>query len=437
MAWNEPEDPGSRPPRPQPPAGGWMARVRKGLSAGRGTPLLAGLAALLVVAWLFSGLYKIEEGERGALLRLGAFAGERGPGLGWHLPWPFEDVVAIDLGKVQETSFQSRLFTADTALVNASFSVQYQLRDLRTVLFGLRDAEVTLRQAALAEARQAVAAQPLDAMIGGSGRAPVREAMRTALQADLDRLGAGLDVQAVDLTDVQVPESVLAAQRDVSQAGEERARQRSEAEGAAADIVARSTGAAQRQRLEAEAYKLQVLGTAEGDALRFEQLLPAYEKNPQVLRDRLYIETMETILARSRKLLLDGKGAGNTIYLPLDKMFDGAAMRGSGVMGALDEPASQGATPSAAPAAAPAASAPATAALPGGAAAATPGAANAGVAGAGTVGAGKPGAAAAPVAAAGGSGAQGAGGAAAPSAAAPSAPAVDRSSGRSRERDTR
>ena len=437
MAWNEPEDPGSRPPRPQPPAGGWLARVRKGLSAGRGTPQLAGLAALLVVAWLFSGLYKIEEGERGALLRLGAFAGERGPGLGWHLPWPFEDVVAIDLGKVQETSFQSRLFTADTALVNASFSVQYQLRDLRTVLFGLRDAEVTLRQAALAEARQAVAAQPLDAMIGGSGRAPVREAMRTALQADLDRLGAGLDVLAVDLTDVQVPESVLAAQRDVSQAGEERARQRSEAEGAAADIVARSTGAAQRQRLEAEAYKLQVLGTAEGDALRFEQLLPAYEKNPQVLRDRLYIETMETILARSRKLLLDGKGAGNTIYLPLDKMFDGAAMRGSGVMGALDEPASQGATPSAAPAAAPAASAPATAALPGGAAAATPGAANAGVAGAGTVGAGKPGAAAAPAAAAGGSGAQGAGGAAAPSAAAPSAPAVDRSSGRSRERDTR
>jgi membrane protease subunit HflK len=423
MAWNEPEDPGSRPPRPQPPAGSWLARARKRLSAGRGTPLLAGLAALLVVAWLFSGLYKIEEGERGALLRLGAFAGERGPGLGWHLPWPFEDVVAIDLGKVQETSFQSRLFTADTALVNASFSAQYQLRDLRTVLFGLRDAEATLRQAALAEARQAVAAQPLDAMIGGSGRAMVREAMRTALQADLDRLGAGLNVQAVDLTDVQVPESVLAAQRDVSQAGEERARQRSEAEGAAADIVARSTGAAQRQRLEAEAYKLQVLGTAEGDALRFEQLLPAYEKNPQVLRDRLYIETMETILARSRKLLLDGKGAGNTIYLPLDKMFDGAAVRGSGVMGAIDEPAVQGAAPVAAPAA-PAATAPAVSEAT---------AAASGAAATGAAGASKAGAASAPAASAVGNGAAGV----ASAAPVPSAPAVDRSSGRSRARDTR
>jgi membrane protease subunit HflK len=438
MAWNEPEDPGSRPPRPQPPAGGWLARVRKGLTAGRGTPLLAGLAVLLVVAWLFSGLYKIEEGERGALLRLGAFAGERGPGLGWHLPWPFEDVVAIDLGKVQATSIQSRLFTSDTALVNASFSVQYQVRDLRTVLFGLRDAEGTLRQAALAEARQAVAMQPLEAMIDGSGRALVREAMRSALQSDLDRLGAGLAVQAVDLTDVQVLESVLAAQRDVSQAGEERTRRLREADGAAADIVARSTGAAQRQRLEAEAYKLQVLGTAEGDAVRFEQLLPAYEKNPQVLRDRLYIETMETILARSRKLLLDGKGAGNTIYLPLDKMFDGAAVRGSGVTGVLEEPATQGAPAAAALAGGSAAGVPVpTPAAEPAAGAVAPGVANAGAGNPGPVNpgpanAGKVGTAAAPVAGAGGPGAAGAAGAA-PAA----APAVDRSSGRSRERDTR
>jgi len=414
MAWNEPEEPGSRPPRPQPPAGGWLARARKLLAAGRGTPLLLALGGLLVVAWLLGGLYKVEEGERGALLRFGAFAGERGPGLGWHLPWPFEDVVAVDLGKIQDASFQSRLFTSDTALVNASFSVQYQVRDLRTVMFGLRDAEATLRDAALAEARQAVAAQPLDALVGGSGRARIRAAMREALQADLDRLGAGLAVQGVDLTDVQVPETVLAAQRDVSQAGEERARQVREADGAVADLLARSEGAAQRQRLEAEAYKLQVMGTADGDAVRFEQLLPAYEKNPQVLRDRLYIETMETILARSRKLLLDGKGAGNTIYLPLDKMFDGAAMRGSGVSGVLEEPV---AAPAAAPAitAAPSAGAasPATAV-----AAAPAGAGAAGSAPAATV-PGKP--------------------AAAPPAPAPATPApgVDRSAGRSRERDSR
>lgn len=372
--------------------------------------MLLGLGALLVVAWLLGGFYKIEEGERGALLRFGAYAGERGPGLGWHLPWPFEDMVAIDLGKVQASGFQARLFTADTALVNASFSVQYQVRDLRTVLFGLRDAESTLRQAALAEARQAIAAQSLEALVGGSGRAAVRARLREALQADLDRLGAGLAVQGVDLTDVQVPESVLGSQRDVSQAGEERARQVREAEGVAADVVARSEGAAQRQRLEAEAYRLQVVATAEGDALRFEQLLPAYEKNPQVLRDRLYIETMETILARSRKLLLDGKGAGNTIYLPLDKMFDASAVRGSGVTGVIDDAGTAPATGTV-PAGQAAASAPA----PGATALPPPG----------------------PVAGSAATAPAGPGTAKPAAAAAAAAPAVDRASGRSRERETR
>ncbi len=436
MAWNEPEEPGNRPPRPQPPAGGWLARLRRFVSAGRGAPLLLGLGGLLLVAWLLGGLYKVETGERGALLRFGAFAGERGPGLGWHLPWPIEDMAIIDLGKVQESSFQARLFTADTALVNAGFSVQYQLHDLRTVLFGLREAESTLRLAALAEARQAVAAQPLDALVGGSGRAMVRAQLRARLQDDLDRLGAGLTVQGVDVTDVQVPESVLASQRDVSQAGEERERMRREADGAVADVLARSEGAAQRQRLEAEAYKLQVMGTAEGDAVRFEQLLPAYEKNPQVLRDRLYIETMETILARSRKLLLDGKGAGNTIYLPLDKMFDASAVRGSGVSGVLEEPAAAPAGPaSASPASAgPASASPASAspALAGSASATPPAAASqAGPASPANVPA--PGATAMPPASA---------PATAPAGSPAARPAVatpggDRAGSRSRERETR
>ncbi|MFM2286861.1 MAG: hypothetical protein RL684_4, partial [Pseudomonadota bacterium] len=106
MAWNEPEDPGNRPKRPPPAAGGWLARLRLG-SGRHGNTLLTGLAAALVVGWLLTGLYKVEQGERGALLRFGAFAGERGPGLGWHLPWPFEDVIPIDLGRLQEASFQS------------------------------------------------------------------------------------------------------------------------------------------------------------------------------------------------------------------------------------------------------------------------------------------------------------------------------------------
>jgi membrane protease subunit HflK len=352
MAWNDPDDQGSRPRRTPPaPQQGLWRRWRQGWRAApqraRGALALA-VAGTAVLLWLLSGLYKIEAGERGVLLRFGAYAGERGPGLGWHLPWPLEDMAAVNLAHFQNADFQSRVLTADATLVNASFSIQYQVRDARALLFGLRDGEASVRAAGVAEARQALGGHALQELLGGGARPALLEAMRVALQHDLDRLGSGLRVQSVSLTDLQVPESVLAAQRDVVQAGEERARLTAEAQGYAADVVTRTQGVAQRQRLQAEAYRLQVVGTAEGDAARFEQLLPAYERSPQVMRDRLYIETLETILARSRKLVIDGKGAGNTIYLPLDKMFDAQGARGSGVTGVLEEPLAGPAAPVAA-----------------------------------------------------------------------------------------
>jgi membrane protease subunit HflK len=384
MAWNDPDDQGSRPRRTPPaPQQGLWRRWRQGWRAApqraRGALALA-VAGTAVLLWLLSGLYKIEAGERGVLLRLGAYAGERGPGLGWHLPWPLEDMAAVNLAHFQNADFQSRVLTADATLVNASFSIQYQVRDARALLFGLRDGEASVRAAGVAEARQALGGHALQELLGGGARPALLEAMRVALQQDLDRLGSGLRVQAVSLTDLQVPESVLAAQRDVVQAGEERARLTAEAQGYAADVVTRTQGVAQRQRLQAEAYRLQVVGTAEGDAARFEQLLPAYERSPQVMRDRLYIETLETILARSRKLVIDGKGAGNTIYLPLDKMFDAQGARGSGVTGVLEEPAAGPAAPAAAAAAGAVAVGAAQAGAAGGGASGVPGAVPAGAA---------------------------------------------------------
>jgi membrane protease subunit HflK len=363
MAWNEPDDQGNRPRRPPTaPQQGWWRRWRQGWRAApqRARAALAlAFAAVAVLLWLLSGLYKIEDGERGLLLRFGAYAGERGPGFGWHLPWPMEDMAALNLAHFQNFDFQVRVLTADAQLVNASFSAQYQVRDARALLFGLRDAEASVRAAGAAEARQSLGAHGMHELLGGGARPALLEGMRGALQQDLDRLGSGLRVQSVSLTDLQVPEAVLPAQRAIVQAGEERARQVTEAQGYAADLVTRSRGVGERQRLQAEAYRLQVVGTAEGDAARFDQLLGAYDKAPQVMRDRLYIETLETILARSRKLIIDGKGAGNTIYLPLDKMFDSQGARGSGVTGVLEEPAAAGATSPAA--AATAAAAPPTA----------------------------------------------------------------------------
>jgi len=136
---------------------------------------------------------------------------------------------------------------------------------------------------------------------------------------------------AVDLTDVQVPEAVLPAQRDLVQAGEERDKMAREAQGYAAELLPAAQAMAVRQRLDAQSYKLQAVGAAEGDAARFDQLVVAYARAPEVTRTRLYIETMETILARSRKLIIDGKG-GNTLVLPpLDRLGDAGAQRAGGV----------------------------------------------------------------------------------------------------------
>ena len=143
--------------------------------------------------------------------------------------------------------------------------------------------------------------------------------------------GLGVRVLAVNLTDVQVPQAVLAAQRELVQAGVERERIAREAQGYAAELVPAAQGQAQHQRLDAEAYKLQIVGVAEGDAARFDPIAAAYARAPEVTRTRLYIETMETILARSRKIIIDGKSAGNTLVLPLDKLGDAGALKGAGV----------------------------------------------------------------------------------------------------------
>jgi len=142
-----------------------------------------------------------------------------------------------------------------------------------------------------------------------------------------------------NLTDVQVPEQVLPAQRDAAQAREDRERMIREAQGYAADLVPRAQGVAQRERLEAQADKLKAVATAEGDAARFEPVLAAYARAPEITRNRLYIETMEFILARAHKLVIDGKGSANTFNLPLDKLFDSATVRGTGALGAIEAPA--------------------------------------------------------------------------------------------------
>jgi len=356
MAWNQSDGDQGAKRRGGAPATGaaWWRRLKQRWSAGRGErgPMLGAIAGGLVLLWLLSGCFQVDAGQRAVLERFGAYAGERGAGVGWHLPWPIETITRVDLGRLNSVDFQSRMLSADIALLNITGSVQYQLRDARAALYGVRDLDHTVRDLGETMTRQLLAGRPLAEILNGKTRSTLIEALRDSVQRRLDALGAGARVMTVNLTDVQVPEPVLPAQRDAEQALQDRERLAREAQGYAGDLLPRAQELAQRQRLDAEGYKLTAIATAEGDAARFEPLLAAYERAPEVTRNRLYVETMETILARSHKVIIDGKGGGNTFTIPLEKMLDGATARGTGVAGVLEAPMS--AVPAVVPAPVPA-----------------------------------------------------------------------------------
>jgi membrane protease subunit HflK len=317
------------------------------------------------LVWLSTGFYQIADGEIGVVQHFGAYAGLRPSGAGWRPPWPIDTVTAVNLGRLNSADFQARMLTSDAMLVNVTASIQYQYVDARAALFAARDPDALVRELGEAATRELVGARSIEVLMGGSQRAALTVALRTAVQKPLDVMGMGVRVLAVNLTDVQVPQAVLAAQRELVQAGVERERVTREAQGYAAELIPAAQGQAQRQRLDAQAYKLQVVGVAEGDAARFDPIAAAYSRAPEVTRDRLYIETMETILSRSRKIIVDGKSAGNTLVLPLDKLGDAGALKSAGVSGVVNGAAS---APSASSAPAATATAPSPANATGGSA---------------------------------------------------------------------
>jgi modulator of FtsH protease HflK len=357
MAWNQPsDDQGGKAPRRSaraPSGGGWWRRWRQRWSAepqlhGAVYATAVGVALLL---WLATGFYQVEDGERGLVQRFGAYRGLVPSGAGWHLPWPIETITVVNLGRLASADVQARMLTKDTMLVNVMATIQYQYTDARAAVFAVRDPDNLVRELGEAATREIVGGHDIQELMGNGDRGKLTEAMRASLQSPLEEMRTGIRIVAVNLTDVQVPQAVLAAQRELVQAGVDRERVAADAAGYAAEVVPAAQGQAQRQRLDAEAYKLQVIGAAEGDAARFDPLAAAYAHAPEVTRARLYIETMESILTRSRKIFIDGDSQHNTLVLPLDKLGDAGALRGAGVTGVVPSAGaapSSGAAPSAA-----------------------------------------------------------------------------------------
>jgi modulator of FtsH protease HflK len=312
--------------------------------------LHAAVAGFVVVLWLATGCYQLAGTERGVLQHFGAYAGERGSGAGWHLPWPIETLTVVDPGKPNSAAFQARMLTSDGMLVNVTGDIPYRYADARAALFVARNPDALVHELGEALTRAAVGKRPIAELMEGTKRAALSDALAPELQQLLDSIAAGLRVQAVNLTDVQVPEAVLAAQRDRVQADSDNEHVAREAQAYAAELIPAAQALARRQRLEAESYKLQIIGTAAADAARFGPIAVAYARAPAVTRNQLYVETMEAILAHTRKIIVDGKGI-NTLVLPIDKLGDAAALKAAGIVGiaSLTGESAAGSRPAAAP----------------------------------------------------------------------------------------
>jgi len=335
MAWNQPEDKQRPTPRGAPGDSSlddllrrWQLRARQLWRPGSsGRPAALALLLLVLAIWLGSGYYQIDAAERGVVLRFGAYVDIEQPGHGWHWPWPIETMQKLNVASIQGLESKALMLTADQSLVDIGWSVQYRISDPVQYLFKLRDPPLTLGQTGETVVRELVAQHDLASLLSGDARTLVTTDARARMQQMLDGYDAGISIASVNMTDVQLPDAILATQRDAEKAVEDRQRAIADAQAFANDIVPKAEAAAQRQLADAQVYAAQTEANADGEAERFTQLAAAYAQAPEATRSRLYIDTMETVLTRSRKIVIDAKnGNGSMIYLPLDKLAE--AVRG-------------------------------------------------------------------------------------------------------------
>ena len=289
--------------------------------------ILIALVAVLVV-WLLSGVYIVDEGKRGVETRFGARSIVTMPGPHWRLPWPIDAVEMVDVGALRKINHRSQMLTEDENIVALSLEVQYNVKNAQDYIFEVRDPDITLKQAAETAIREVVGLNKMDYIIT-DGRAVVTSETKRIMQEILDSYQTGLNVLQVNLNEAQPPEEVQDAFADAIKAREDQQRIINEANAYRNDIVPKARGDAQGMLEEAEAYRTQVLKSSQGETERFTKLLAEYQRAPEVTRERLYLETLEQVMSNNSKVMLDVKNGNNLTYLPLDKILQDNSGSGS------------------------------------------------------------------------------------------------------------
>jgi len=314
--------------------------INKFIPGGKPTgskPIILGLI-LLVAVWAFSGLYRVLPDEQGVVLRFGKFVTTTQPGLNYHIPYPVETVLTpkvtkvnrIDVGfraasdsgrtsGVGDVPEESLMLTGDENIVNIDFSVFWVIKDAGKFLFKIQSPVETVKAAAETAMREVIAKSKLQSILT-EGRSSIEIETQEIAQSLLDEYESGIQITQVQTQKADPPDEVIDAFRDVQAARADMERSKNEAEAYQNDVIPRARGEAAKILQEAEAYKKQVVAAAEGEASRFVAIYNEYAKAKRVTQERMYLETMEKVLADIDKVIIDRKAGGVVPYLPLPEL---------------------------------------------------------------------------------------------------------------------
>jgi membrane protease subunit HflK len=315
-----------KPPEPREDGPSFQPDMK---SAGVGAGLIG---FVVLVIWAGSGFFIVQEGQQAIITTFGRYSSTVDAGFQWRLPYPFQahDTVAvtqlrsIEVGRNsigQVTGLRdSSMLTQDENIIDIRFTVQFRLKDAKDYLFENRDPDKAVEQASESAVREIVGRSRVDSVLYEQRDAIAADLVKS-IQAQLDRLKAGVLIVNVNVQNVQVPEQVQAAFNDAVKAGADRDRFKNEGQAYSSDVIPKARGTAARLREEAEGYRQRVVAQAEGDAQRFRSVLTEYQKAPAVTRDRMYIDAMQQVYSNVNKVLVDSRSGSNLMYLPLDKLL--------------------------------------------------------------------------------------------------------------------
>jgi membrane protease subunit HflK len=364
MAWNEPGGSGGKDPwggrggeqgppdldvmmrRFQDRIGSLFGR-RRGPGGGNAASTATFIVGIIVLVWALSGIYIVNEGKRGVVLEFGAYSDTTGPGPHWY-PRFIQSVEIVDIENISSIELGMRsdeglMLTQDENLVDIKFGVQYKIKEPREYLFNVSNPEQTLREVVESAIREVVGKAKMDFVLTG-GRSEIVLRAQQLAQETLDRYQAGVQITSLNMQDAQAPDQVQGAFADAIKAREDEQRLINEAEAYSNEVIPKARGEAARLIEEANAYKAKVIAEADGETNRFLKVLDEYQKAPSVTRERMYIDALESVLARSSKVMVDTRN-NNMLYLPLDKITQREQAAGSTPAPAVQAPAVEQSTP--------------------------------------------------------------------------------------------